>query len=197
MDLNKQVFTAGAFISVNGFFIFMVGPNHNGELCVVRFGGHREDEETAIECLKREIKEEASIEVTPVNSPITYYTESWNKEPELIVQNFNKDISPIIIKGSKDGPLSILYLAYSDEEPIPDSETHGIMFLTLEDIRLICNQKITIDDFIAKGGRAVFQRELRKDVILKPGVHLRMLSLLNKRHPDIIDSFLKVNLLHL
>lgn len=31
----------------------------------------------------------------------------------------------------------------------------------------------------------------QQDVILKPGVHLSFLSMLNKRHPDIIDRFIK------
>ena len=191
MDLNKQVNTAGAFILINDLFVFMVGPNQDNDLCVVRFGGHKEHEETVIECLKREIKEEASITVTPVNSPITYYTESWDKEPILINQNLKEDISPIIIKGKENGPLSILYFAYSDEEPIPDFETHGILFLNLEDIDLICKELITIGDFLKNGGKAIFQKELRKDVILKPGVHLRFLSMLNKKQPEIINNFVK------
>lgn len=191
MDLNKQVNTAGAFILVNDLFIFMVGPNHEGDLCVVRFGGHRENKETAIECLKRELIEEASINVTPVNSPITYYTKSWHEKPVLMNQSFREDIHPIIIKGEKNGPLSILYFAYTDEEPIPDSETHGILFLRLEDIDLICKESISIGDFLKSGGKAVFQKELRKDVILKPGAHLHFLSLLVEKHSDIINDFVK------
>jgi hypothetical protein len=73
-----------------------------------------------MECLERDLKEEASINVTPVNSPITYHTKSW------------------------------------DEEPIPDSETHGILFLGLEDIDLICKELITINDLLKRGGRAIF-----------------------------------------
>jgi len=94
MDLNKQVNTAGAYILVNNLFVFMTGPNQDNDLCVVRIGGHRENEETVIECLK-------------------------------------------------------------------------------------------------SGGKAVFQKELRNDIILKPGVHLRFLSMLNKKHPDLINSFIK------
>lgn len=190
MDFNKQVNTAGAFILVNDLLVFMVGPNQEGDLCVVRFGGHKENDETAIECLKRELKEEASIRVTLVNSPITYCLESWGDKPSLIDHNFKEDISPIIIKGQKNGPLSILYFAYSDQEPVPDSETHGILFLKLADIDLICKESITIDDFLKSGGKALFQKELRRDVILKPGVHLRFLSILTKKHPDIIDNFI-------
>lgn len=52
MDLNKQVNTAGAYILVNDLFVFMVGPNQENDLCVVRLGGHREHDETALECLK-------------------------------------------------------------------------------------------------------------------------------------------------
>lgn len=190
MDLNKQVNTAGAFILINGLFVFMVGPNQKGDLCVVRLGGHKENNEIAEECLKREIQEEVSINVTLVNSPITYYLDSWNGEPSIIEQNFKTDKSPIIITGSQDGPLSILYFAYSDQEPVPDSETHGILFLKKEDIDLICKEKITIDDFLKSGGKALFQKELRRDVILRPGVHLRFLSTLDRMNHNIIDNFI-------
>lgn len=194
MDLNKQVNTAGAFILVNDCFVFMVGPNQNNDLCVVRFGGHKENEETVIECLEREVKEEASITITLVNSPITYYTESWDELPFLINQSFNEEISPIIIKGKENDPLSLLYFAYSDGEPIPDSETHGILFLKLEDVDSICRESITLNDFLKNGGKALFQKQLRKDVILKPGIHLRFLSMLNKEHPDIVSSFMRMAL---
>lgn len=190
MNLNKQVSTAGAFILINDLFAFMVGPNQEGDLCVVRFGGHRENHETVIECLERELKEETSITVNLVNSPITYYVEAWNEEPKLMKKGFKEEISPIIIKGSQNGPLSILYFAYSQEEPVPDSETHGILFLKLKDIDLICKELITIDDFLKSGGKALFQKKLRKNVILKPGVHLRFLSMLCKKHPDLIESFI-------
>lgn len=191
MDLNKQVNTAGAFILINDLFVFMVGPNQKGDLCVVRLGGHKENNETAEECLKREIKEEASIDVTLANSPITYYLDLWYGEPGIIEQNFKTDKSPIIITGPQDGPLSILYFAYSDQEPVPDSETHGIIFLKKEDIDLICKEQITIDDFLKSGGKALFQKELRRDVILRPGVHLRFLSTLNKMNHNIIDNFIR------
>lgn len=194
MDINKQVNTAGAFLLVNGLFAFMAGPNQEGDLCVVRLGGHRENNETAVECMKREVKEEASIAITPVNSPITYHAESWDGEPGLMAENFTGDVSPIIIKGREEGPLSVLYFAYSDEEPVPDSETHAILFLSLTDVDLICKDSITIDGFLKSGGKVLFQKELRRDVILKPGVHLRFLSMLIERHPDMIDDFIKKQL---
>lgn len=176
---------------VNGLLAFMAGPNQEGDLCVVRLGGHKENGETAIECMKREVKEDASISIIPVNSPITYRAESWDDKPRLMNQNFNGDLSPIIIKGDEEGPLSILYFAYSDEEPVPDSETHAILFLSLTDVDLICKESITIDDFLKSGGKALFQNELRRDVILKPGVHLRFLSMLNKRNPDLMSRFIR------
>ncbi|MGF7056957.1 NUDIX hydrolase [Brassicibacter mesophilus] len=194
MDINKQVNTAGAFILFNDLFVFMVGPNQENDLYVVRLGGHKENNETAVECLKREINEEASISVIPVNSPITYYVESWNEEPCLLSKSLKGDLCPIIIKGKENGSLSLLYFAYSDEEPKPDSETHGILFLTLKDIDSISNEMITIEDFLKSGGKALFRKELRKDVTLKPGAHLSFLSMLCKRHPDLVDNFIRKQL---
>ncbi|SDY53343.1 ADP-ribose pyrophosphatase YjhB, NUDIX family [Proteiniborus ethanoligenes] len=194
MNFNKKAITAGAFVLYDYLFIFMVGPNKEGDLGVVRFGGHRENDETIIECLKRELKEEASITITLANSPVTYHIEEWDEEPKLIERDLEEDIYPIIIKGTQNGPLSVTYFAYSQEEPKPYFETHGILLLKLKDVELICKELITIDDFLKSEGKALFQKELRRDVILKPGVHLKWLSTLYKKNPDLIESFMTKSL---
>jgi 8-oxo-dGTP pyrophosphatase MutT (NUDIX family) len=194
MNFNKQATTAGVFVLYNDLFIFMVGPNKEGDLGVVRFGGHKENDETIIECIERELKEEASITVTLTNSPMTYYLEEWDEEPELMERDFEKDIYPIIIKGNRNGSLSLTYFAYSQEEPEPDFETHGILFLELKDVEFICKELITIDDLLKCGRKALFQKELRRDIILKPGVHLKLLSTLYKKNPDLINNFMTKSL---
>ena len=194
MNFNKQAITAGAFVLYNDLFIFMVGPNKEGDLGVVRFGGHRENDETIIECLKRELKEEASITITLANSPMTYCIEEWDDEPKLIERDFEEDIYPIIIKGTQNDSLSVTYFAYSQGEPKPDFETHGILFLKLKDVELICKELITIDDFLKSGGKALFQKELRRDIILKPGVHIKLLSTLYKKNPKLIEKFMTKSL---
>lgn len=191
MDLHKQVNTAGAFLLVKGLFAFMVGPNEDGDLGVVRLGGHKENNETPIECLRRELEEEAAIRVAPVNSPVTYHVEEWGDEPIVMEENLQEHIAPIVIKGKVDGKLSILYFAYSEEEPKPSCETNGILFLSLEDIELICKGAMTIRDFLEKGGKAIFQRNLKQDVTLKPGVHLDFLYSLIKKHGEVIDSLME------
>lgn len=194
MNFDKEAITAGAFVLCNDLFIFMVGPNKEGDLGVVRFGGHRENDETIIECLERELKEEASVAVTLANSPTTYYIDEWDGELKLIERDLKENINPIIIKGNQNGSLSLTYFAYSQEEPKPDFETHGILFLKLKDVELICKEIITIDDFLTSGGKALFQKELKRDVVLKPGVHIKLLSTLYKENPDLIERFMTESL---
>ncbi|WP_372708536.1 hypothetical protein [Bacillus sp. CDB3] len=62
IDINRNVRTSGAYVLYNNLFIFQVGPTSKGDtLGVVRLGGHKEYDETAIETAKREVKEEAAM----------------------------------------------------------------------------------------------------------------------------------------
>ncbi|WP_143522580.1 NUDIX domain-containing protein, partial [Pseudomonas sp. 2822-17] len=84
-----------------GLFIFQVGPTKDGEkLGVVRLGGHIEDNETALDAAKREVFEEAKVEITPFNPMATFYLREWEKE--LVRVNVDEPISPILIKGNED-----------------------------------------------------------------------------------------------
>jgi len=67
MDIELNTRTAGAYVFYDGYFVFMFGfgSNHpDSELGVVRFGGHREKDETVIECVTREVKEESSLDIS-------------------------------------------------------------------------------------------------------------------------------------
>lgn len=55
--------TVGSFILYKDTLAFMIGPDNTGEkLGVMRLGGHIEENESYLQTLEREIKEEGSME---------------------------------------------------------------------------------------------------------------------------------------
>ena len=64
-----------------------------------------------------EVFEEASMKITPINSPITYHMSEWGNKPSII--RLGEDIAPILVKGNEQESLSIMYLSYSENELIP------------------------------------------------------------------------------
>ncbi|PGW24624.1 DNA mismatch repair protein MutT [Bacillus cereus] len=188
IHIDKNVRTSGAYVMYKNLFVFQVGLTSKGDtLGVVRLGGHKEADETAVETTKREVKEEASIDITILNSPTTYYKESWNAQSKkLKVEN---EVNPILIIDSPDESLSIMYVAYSKMLPKPSSETNGLLLLSLNDIELICTGKITLNDYINQGGVAILKKKMDKELILQPFPQLMFLSELLKEDPVLLQQF--------
>ncbi|MCU5330934.1 MULTISPECIES: NUDIX hydrolase [Bacillus] len=189
IHINKNVRTSGAYVMYKNLFVFQVGPTSKGDtLGVVRLGGHKEDEETAVETAKREVREEATIDITILSSPSTYYKQNWNAQSKKIkVEN---EIDPILIIDSSDETLSIMYMAYSENEPTPSSETNGLLLLSVSDIRLICSKAITLNDYIKQGGIAILKEKMDKELILQPFPQLLFLAELLKEDPVLLQQFL-------
>lgn len=184
ININQDVKTSGAYVLYRGLFIFQVGPTEEADkLGVVRLGGHKEFEETALETARREVFEEASMKITPINSSITYHMSEWGNNPSII--QLDEEVAPILVKGNEQESLSIMYLSYSENEPSPSSETNGLLLLTPEDIHLICNNKITLNDFIKHNGKAILKGNINRDLFLTPYPQLLFLSKLLKEHPDL------------
>ncbi|MBE7098978.1 NUDIX domain-containing protein [Bacillus cereus] len=175
IHIDKNVRTSGAYVMYKNLFVFQVGPMSKGDtLGVVRLGGHKEADETAIETAKREVKEEASINITILNSPTTYYKENWSAQSKKIkVEN---EVNPILIIDSQDETLSTMYMAHAENEPTPSSETNGLLLLSVNDIRLICSKEITLNDYIKQGGIAILKEKIDKDLILQPFPQLMFLA---------------------
>ncbi|MER2263317.1 MAG: NUDIX hydrolase, partial [Psychrobacillus sp.] len=94
ININQDVKTSGAYVLYRGLFIFQVGPTKEADkLGVVRLGGHKEFEETALETARREVFEEASMKITPISSPITYHMSAWGNKPSII--GLGEEIAPI------------------------------------------------------------------------------------------------------
>ena len=190
MNINQIVKTSGAYVLYQGLFVFQVGPTKDADqLGVVRLGGHKEFEETALETASREVYEEASMKITPINSPITYHMNEWGNKPSII--RLDEVIAPILVKGNEQNSLSIMYLASSENEPTPSSETNGLLLLTTEDIHYICNNKITLNDFIQQNGLAILKGNINKDLYLTPFPQLKFLSILLKENEDLL-SIMKI-----
>ncbi|PGZ51556.1 DNA mismatch repair protein MutT [Bacillus cereus] len=189
IHIGKNVRTSGAYVMYKNLFVFQVGPTSKGDtLGVVRLGGHKESNETAVETAKREVKEEAAIDITILNSPTTYYKENWNAQSKKIkVEN---EVHPILIIDSPDESLSIMYVAYSKMLPKPSSETNGLLLLSLNDIELICTGKITLNDYINQGGLAILKEKMNIDLVLQPFPQLMFLAELLNEDSVLLQQFL-------
>ncbi|HDR7556761.1 TPA: NUDIX domain-containing protein, partial [Bacillus mobilis] len=175
IHIDKNVRTSGAYVMYRNLFVFQVGPTSKGDtLGVVRLGGHKEADETAVETAKREVKEEASIDVSILNSPTTFYKENWNAQSKKI--KIESEVNPLLIIDSQDETLSIMYVAYSKIPPKPSSETNGLLLLSLNDIELICTGKITLNDYINQDGVAILKEKMNKDLVLQPFPQLLFLA---------------------
>lgn len=180
MLIPNNVRTSGAYVLYKGLFVFQVGPTKEGDkLGVVRLGGHTEDNETAWDTAKREVFEEAQVEIFPFNSNTTFYLSEWNEEPTKV--NIDEPVVPILIKGNEECFYSIMYLSNTLTLPAPSSESKGLLLLTLENVELICRKKITLSDYQKMGGVSILKTELDMNLTLQPFPQLLFLSrLLNE-----------------
>ncbi|MGN5653041.1 NUDIX hydrolase [Bacillus sp. Brlt_9] len=189
IQIDRNVRTAGAYVVYKNLFVFQVGPTSKGDtLGVIRLGGHKEADEIAVETAKREVREEATIDITILSSPSTYYKENWNAQSKKI--KAENEINPILIIDSADETLSIMYMAHSENEPNPSSETNGLLLLSLSDIRLICSKEITLKDYIKQGGIAILKEKMDIDLILQPYPQFMFLAELLKEDPVLLQQFL-------
>ncbi|MCM3393172.1 NUDIX hydrolase [Cytobacillus oceanisediminis] len=190
MDISKDVRTSGAYVLYKGLFIFQVGPTKDGDkLGVVRLGGHREGDETALATAKREAFEEAKLNIIPLNPKNTFYLKEWNDESARV--KVNEPISPILIKGSEEASYTVMYLSHTLTEPIPSSETKGLLLLTPANIDLICNDAITLNDYHKLDGISLLRTYIDHNLVLEPFPQLIFLSNLLKKETQLMDSYFK------
>lgn len=190
--INEDIITAGAYLLYKGCFPFMVGygkDRKNGLLGLVRFGGHRENNEEPTKCVIREVKEETALDIKFFSSPITYIMRAPTDDYEKEKVKFDDIVNPVLIRRGTDNKLSLMYFAYGDGEISPSMETQGILMLTPEDIRKICKRSITLDTFINQGGKALFAETLPGDYIIKPAIQLQFLNNLLIKEPELIEEF--------
>ncbi|OQR56665.1 DNA mismatch repair protein MutT, partial [Bacillus sp. CDB3] len=100
------------------------------------------------------------------------------------------EVDPLLIIDSPDKTLSIMYIAHSENEPNPSSETKGLLLLSVSDISLICSKEITLNDYIKQGGMAILNEKMNKELILQPFPQLLFLAELLKKDSVLLQQFL-------
>lgn len=193
MIIPNNARTSGAYVLYKGLFIFQVGPTKEGDkLGVVRLGGHREGNETALETAKREVFEEAQVEIAPINPNITFYLSEWNEEPTKV--NINEPIVPILIKGNEESSYTIMYLSNTLTLPTPSSESKGLLLLSPENVRLICQNKISLSEYQNLDGVSILKTELDMNLILQPFPQLLFLSRLLNEETKLMEHIINTSL---
>lgn len=195
--MNLQlVEKAGAFVIIKNIMPFMMGPTPDrSALAIVRLGGHREGNETAWECAKREVFEESHMRINPMMPSMTFYCPNTSFDREIFIEPAkeyeNSKVEPRpLIMGHQNSVQSItpIFLASSDDEPIPSMETKALMLLTRNDVLRLCSGTMTLDEFQSSGGKVLFGQKIDANLPLKPFGHLLMLSIILEKYPHVIPS---------
>jgi hypothetical protein len=185
LDLpNARINTAGAYVRINGYYLFAIGIRpHNGCIPVVRLGGHREENETGWQCAIREVYEETSLPIQPL-LPGTTYVSDWDhfEAPFREIQwqpEIDQEPNPILIVTycrEDKMHLSLMYLAHAEGVPQPSSEVRGLLLLGPEEIHRLCQEPVTLEEYLHRGGKAMLNAEFDMRLVLEPFLQLRLLS---------------------
>jgi len=141
-DPTLPVLTAGAYILMGSVLPFMVGLTKDGSrLGVVRLGGHREPGETPWQCAAREVQEEASLTITPLRPPATYWLRAT--DPPVHMQagpwpmTGQEGVAPLLVVATghlATEALSLMYLARTAQHPITSAETQRLLLVRPDDV---------------------------------------------------------------
>ncbi len=181
---EMRIYTAGAYVRVGEFYPFAIGIRpHNGNIPVVRLGGHREGKETGWQCAQREVYEETGLCIRPLATATTYvvdwehlddpFTEiHWERVP-------GQEPAPVLVVAyhKPDGiSLSLMYLAQADGLPTPSSEIKGLVLLDRATIDRLCRESLTLAQYLASGGQAILKGKFDRRMVLEPFAQLRLLA---------------------
>jgi 8-oxo-dGTP pyrophosphatase MutT (NUDIX family) len=190
---NTRINTAGAYICVDGFYIFAVGIRPNrGRIPIVRLGGHREGNETGWQCAVREVYEEANLQILPLAPRATYLSMWDQKESELQEIDWHLETddkpAPLLVVhycSESDTHLSLMYLACAQGSPSPSSEVKGLLFLNRKDIHQLCSESMTLEQYLDRGGKAMLNADFNVKLALEPFTQLRLLDTMLNMQPEI------------
>jgi hypothetical protein len=189
---SARINTAGAYVRVNGLYLFTIGIEpHNGNIPVVRIGGHQEGNETGWQCAVREVFEETSLQIKPLFPESTYLYVWDNLEAEPLKirwqDEINQEPAPFLtVTYHRDGitTLSLMYFANAEGIPIPSHEVKGLLLLTETEIHRLCQEPVTLKKYLDCGGKAILKDEFDMSLVLEPFVQLRLLSRILSTYPE-------------
>jgi hypothetical protein len=189
---NARINTAGAYVCINGLYPFAIGSKPaNGCIPVIRLGGHREEHETGWQCAEREVYEEASIKIKPLKPQTTYLADGDHLETDLkeIVWKHETDQenTPLLVVSYHQEVgrlLSLMYLAQADELPTPSSEIKGLLLLERKNIHRLCQESLTLNQYLGSNGKAILNEDFDRNLILEPFAQLRLLSRILIAQPE-------------
>ncbi len=194
---SARINTAGAYVWFDGLFLFAIGIQpHNGNIPVVRLGGHREDHETGWQCAVREVNEESGLKIAPIVHHRTYLSD-WEhpgSEPQEIKweQKNKKEPDPLLVVSHRlqdQIHLSLMYLAHAEGIPVPSSEVKGLLLLEREAIHRLCREQITLEQYLCEGGKAILNAEFDTQLVLEPFAQLRLLSRILNMDSELTTGF--------
>ena len=180
---SARINTAGVYVRVNELYLFTIGIKpHNGQIPVVRLGGHLEENETGWQCAEREVFEEANLQIEPIPPQNTYLID-WDNieaEPSIIQwqQTEQEPVPFLVITYLRDekATLSLMYLACAKGIPTPSSEVKGLLLLEESEIYRLCQEPVTLEKFLNNGGKAILKDDFDTSRVLEPFAQLRLLS---------------------
>lgn len=189
---NGKINTAGAYVCIDGLYLFALGIKpHNGHIPVVRIGGHQEGNETGWQCALREVLEETNLQIKPRFPRSTYWYDGdhLNAEPSRIEWPHAIDHEPapfLVVAYHRDAltTLSLMYFADAKAIPVPSSEVKGLVLLTETEIHRLCQESITLQEFVETGGKAILNGDFDTSRILEPFAQLRLLSRILRSQPE-------------
>jgi hypothetical protein len=189
------VATAGAYVVAGDRFVFMFGlpAGAADRVGVARLGGHLEAGETAWECAAREVLEEVSVAMHPLAPPATYWVGPPHDPATIAAGPWGtagapQEPAPLLVAWREEAGerlLSATYLARTEGTPAPAAETQGLLLLRPEDILRLARERLTLDQLLRSGGRAVLRDQLDPHLPLEPLLQLHALAQVLRRHPTL------------
>lgn len=185
---DSIVRTAGAYVNINDLYVFALGIRpYQGYTPVYRLGGHLERDETGWQCAVREASEEAGIKIKLAAPTATYLANGDDTEPQpqkiIWAGEGHKECIPFLaVQYFRENQpiLSLMYLAETGESPRPSSEVKGLLLMRERDIHQICEEQITLKQYLDEGGQAILDGPFDNNLLLYPFLQVRLLSWLLK-----------------